>query len=275
MINRGIQLISVGLTYVARWLFHIAQAVVRPSGRSFTVLTPPMVATQLIKNRATGKKILIHLRDAVDVATLYQVFVDEEYRLERIARAPEYHALYQSICDSGKTPLIIDCGANIGLASIYLNERFPLARVVGLEPDTSAYLSANRNCEGRPAITLLNAGVSSQTGFAHILDPGLGGNAMRTVLDDSGDIELKSISDIRDAQGDQFELLFVKMDVEGAEKEIFSRDVEWIDEVPLLIVELHDWMLPKSANSRSFLVAHATRDRDFIFMGENVFSCRN
>lgn len=44
---------------------------------------------------------------------------------------------------------------------------------------------------------------------------------------------------------------------------------------PLMIVELHDWMLPRTANSANFLKAVAARNRDFVFRGENVFSIRN
>jgi hypothetical protein len=42
-----------------------------------------------------------------------------------------------------------------------------------------------------------------------------------------------------------------------------------------MIVELHDWMLPRTANSANFLKAVAARNRDFVFRGENVFSIRN
>ncbi|MFL6694040.1 MAG: FkbM family methyltransferase, partial [Ramlibacter sp.] len=66
-----------------------------------------------------------------------------------------------------------------------------------------------------------------------------------------------------------------KIDIEGFEANLFSANCEWIDLFPLLIIELHDWLLPRQGNSRAFLREIAQRDRDFVFRGENVFSISN
>ncbi len=63
-----------------------------------------------------------------------------------------------------------------------------------------------------------------------------------------------------------------KIDIEGGEAELFSRDTGWADLFPLLIIELHDWLLPRAGSSRNFLQWAAARNRDFVFMGENVYS---
>ena len=66
-----------------------------------------------------------------------------------------------------------------------------------------------------------------------------------------------------------------KIDIEGAETELFSQSTVWIDHFPLVIVELHDWMMPGQARSRAFLQAISSRDRDFVQIRENSFSIRN
>jgi hypothetical protein len=43
----------------------------------------------------------------------------------------------------------------------------------------------------------------------------------------------------------------------------------------VLVIELHDWMLPRAANSGPFLREIAVRDRDFVYHGENIFSISN
>jgi hypothetical protein len=43
----------------------------------------------------------------------------------------------------------------------------------------------------------------------------------------------------------------------------------------VIIIELHDWMLPGTANSQNCLKALSGTNRDFVFYGENVFSIRN
>jgi hypothetical protein len=41
---------------------------------------------------------------------------------------------------------------------------------------------------------------------------------------------------------------------------------------PVIIIELHDGMLPAQCKSRNFLQVMAGRDRDFLLRGENVVS---
>jgi hypothetical protein len=68
------------------------------------------------------------------------------------------------------------------------------------------------------------------------------------------------------------EPFLIKIDIEGFESDLFSANTEWVDCFPVIIIELHDWMLPGDCNSRNFLQAIAGRSRDFILRGENVVS---
>ena len=67
----------------------------------------------------------------------------------------------------------------------------------------------------------------------------------------------------------------VKVDIEGGEEDLFSGSTEWVSVTPVLIVELHDWLLTKSASSRKFLQCISQLDRDFVYIGEDVFSISN
>ncbi len=40
---------------------------------------------------------------------------------------------------------------------------------------------------------------------------------------------------------------FIKIDIAGFEEDLFSKCTEWIDAFPVLMVELHDGMLPGEA----------------------------
>ena len=55
--------------------------------------------------------------------------------------------------------------------------------------------------------------------------------------------------------------LIFKVDIEGGERDLFSGDTAWMNRFPLIIIELHDWMLPFSGSSKSFLKAIASRFR--------------
>ena len=56
---------------------------------------------------------------------------------------------------------------------------------------------------------------------------------------------------------------------------MFAANTEWVDQTPIIIIELHDWLMPGTANSRAFLQCIAGRDRDFVHIGENIFSIAN
>ncbi len=67
----------------------------------------------------------------------------------------------------------------------------------------------------------------------------------------------------------------VKIDIEGFESELFSGNTDWINEFPVLIIEMHDWLFPGQRTSTNFLKTISQLDRDFVYLGENVFSIRN
>jgi hypothetical protein len=65
--------------------------------------------------------------------------------------------------------------------------------------------------------------------------------------------------------------LILKIDIEGGEDALFNGNTDWLSKFPLVIIELHDWMLPFSGSSRNFIKAVAQHDFDFVYRGENVF----
>jgi len=66
-----------------------------------------------------------------------------------------------------------------------------------------------------------------------------------------------------------------KIDIEGGEAELFSSNCTWMGEFPLIIIELHDWMLAGKASSRNFLHAIAAYNFDVMLHGENLFCFNN
>lgn len=65
--------------------------------------------------------------------------------------------------------------------------------------------------------------------------------------------------------------LILKIDIEGGEDALFQGDTGWLNQFPLVIIELHDWMLPFSGSSTNFIKAIAQYDFDFVQKGENIF----
>lgn len=243
-------------------------------GGRYLLLTPAWRAGQVVYDRKTSKLSKVVIRDKIDFGTFHEIFLTEGYSLERLARHPEIQAYYETVVASGRTPLIIDCGGNIGLAARYFAENFSAARIVCIEPEAANIALARRNnVSGN--IDFLHCAVGSRPGRGAIIDPALGNNAFRIEASPDGGTEILSINHLLARYGTQYSPFIVKIDIEGFENELFSEHTEWVDKFPLLIVELHDWMLPRQGTTRNFLKTVAPLDRDFVFRGENVFSISN
>ena len=276
---RVLKRISYVVRELVRWPRRILRSVFQPRRYEFVVLLPWFLPMQWVFDRRTRKLWRFVIRDRVDFGVLEQVFVAEDYRLSRLRRWPDMRAEYERILASGMTPLIIDCGANIGLSAAYLARCFPAARILGIEPDAGNVALARSNCHanGLAGVSFLQAAIASAPGKGGaVVDPGLGASGFRVDPQARGDLEFVAVNDLIDGHAGAGLIPFIiKIDIEGFERELFAANVGWIDRFYLLVIELHDWMLPSQANSRAFLKAVAAFDRDFLFHGENVFSIAN
>jgi FkbM family methyltransferase len=247
------------------WGRNIVEGVL--SGNRFLQFSIPFVRRQYVYDRGSGKFIQLWIRNKTDFNVLRQIFVEHGYDT---GIRPDIRAAYDAMVQKGQTPLIIDCGANSGMATRYFLDTFPAARAVAIEPDRdNLELAKRNNPSGRVELRL--AGVCSRTGKAK-LDKGTRENwAYQTSLSESGDVEMVTVNSILADHQDCVPFL-IKIDIEGFESDLFSSNTEWVDRFPVIIMELHDWMLPGECNSMNFLKVIAGRKRDFLLRGENVVS---
>jgi FkbM family methyltransferase len=242
---------------------------------NYLMLRPPCSREQAVLNTRTRRPYTFEIRDATDMSVLRQIFVHEDYNLSRLARSSDLLGRYEQISQARRTPLILDCGANIGLSAAYFADVFPAARVVAIEPEEGNCRLARRNCSAAN-VEIVRAAIASEDKAGVLVDPGLGAWGYRVEECPEGSVKLMSINGIlSDPANVGCEPFIVKIDIEGFEKELFSKNTEWIDRFMLLIIELHDWMLPRERTSGTFLSAIAGLDRDFVHIGENVFSISN
>lgn len=232
-----------------------------------------------VENTGTGETFEVRLREGTsDWMTFEQIFIDEDYDLRPLPRHAELMRYYRDACATGK-PLIVDLGANIGFSSLYFSLMWPDAQIVAVEPDGGNYTSLSNNVAKREKIDTIQAGAASREGKLRIVDPNAGKNAFTTAMSEGGDgtIDIVTMAMLLRSYGPQkgFRPFILKIDVEGAEAELFSANTEWIDEFPIIVIELHDWLFPGKKTSLPFLQAISSRDRDFLYIDENVFSIRN
>lgn len=198
--------------------------------------------------RRSGKERLLSVRPrgcrhpfalripSSDLRTFEQIFRQREYAFET-DRAPG---------------VIVDAGANIGLAAIYLANRYPEARIIALEPEAENFALLSANVAPYPQITPVQAALWHRNGEVAVADHGWGAWAFVTVERDGpapGDAVLRhgvaavTVDGLMDTYKlDRIDLL--KVDIEGAEMEVFGDTAAWIDRVDAVAIELHEALRP-------------------------------
>lgn len=217
-----------------------------------------------------------HRGTRADIGVIQQIFESQDYAIERFQRGAEIRAAYDAIVSLGRTPLIVDAGANIGASVVYFALMYPAAHLVAVEPEQNNFDLLLRNVAGLD-VDSRRAAIGSTTEPLYLTDPGQGEWGYRTAKHGDGvPVPVCAAANLVEEKTSRgYQPYIVKIDIEGGEQDLFSGNVGWIDVFPLLIVELHDWLLPRSGSSRNFLRCMAERDRDFVYYGENIFSFQN
>jgi FkbM family methyltransferase len=133
---------------------------------------------------------------------------------------------------------VIDLGANIGAASVWLMRRYGGVNLVAVEPvpDNVELTRVNLERNGIDG-EVIEAAIAPTAGTARFEvsdNPTLGRigeNGIEVAL-----VTPQSLVD-RFPATDRIDL--VKIDVEGAEQALFNADLSWLDRVDCLVIELH------------------------------------
>ncbi len=209
-----------------------------------------------------------------DEGVISQIFKRGDYELRKL---PCYKAIGEALRDfdeMGVRPLVIDAGANIGAASVFFNLMLPKSRIAAIEPEERNFEVLCRNMEGLDADCIRGA-LASSPGRATLSDPDRGSWAFRTerATGQDASVPCVTIDEIYVRElSEEVKPFIVKIDIEGFEKDVFSANTDWVDQTPILIVEIHDWLLPGARTSQTFLQCVAGKDRGFHFIGENIYS---
>lgn len=166
-----------------------------------------------------------------DINVFSQIFISDEYnpltRLENVK-------------------LIVDCGANVGYASAYFLSKFPETHVIAVEPDRRNYELLKKNLReyGDRVTTLCSAIWSHKVGLKLCIgqmdDKSEWATTVRECREgEQADLEAIDISTLL-SQSNYDEIDILKIDIEGAEKIVFSRNFgSWLNKVRAYAIELH------------------------------------
>jgi FkbM family methyltransferase len=188
----------------------------------------------------------ITLVDSVSFLAQYRViFGREKYRFT--AKRPN--------------PVIVDCGANIGLMSIYWKRAYPRARIVAFEPDPDVFrvLSWNVAHLGLPDIELVQRAVWMCTDELPFWVEGAdAGRLVHQSDDPPRPTRLVQTVRLRDYLATEIDML--KLDIEGAEVEVVLDCLDRLKNVHNVHVEYHSF---HSQKQRIDELLHALLAADF------------
>ena len=176
--------------------------------------------------------------------------------------------------------VIVDVGANIGAAAIYFANKFPGAKIFALEPEAANFRLLQQNVLAYSNITPIHAALWSKectleitNAFASEREAAYVTREAASGMADAGsrqNVQTMHMAGILK----QYDISYVdllKIDIEGAEREVFENQPEWLSKVGVIAIELHDRIKPGC--SRSFYQAVG----DFPFegvSGENIVVAR-
>lgn len=221
---------------------------------------------QPVRCSAKGCRIAVRPLDS-DLFVASQIFGWQEYdpgdtvtsALNQLAR--RWRA-------RGRIPVIVDAGANVGYSALDFAERFPDAVVIAVEPDPETFAELVANCIGEPRIQPIHAAVWSHEGGVSLLAGSEQGSWAHKVAG-LGATPSRTLASLL-ALVPEGRPLIIKLDIEGAEREVCAASGEDLRQAACLMIEPHDFLSPGSACLSALYGALAGRQVDTLLRGENL-----
>ncbi len=194
----------------------------------------------------------------------------DEWLLKPIFRYREYSLPMKDFSPR----FILDCGGNIGMSAVFFANIYPEAKIISLEPDPNNFKLLKLNTSPYPNVECRHCALWDKETNVEVF--GINPAAFRTYEvddDEPNAIRTTTVAKLLAESGfDEIDLL--KVDIEGAEKEVFgANDVhDWLSKVKVIAIELHDRY--KFGCSKALFGAISKYDFFFHIRGENLFFIR-
>lgn len=171
----------------------------------------------------------LHMRSGTNVY-VRDVFTVDPYIAILIFWINEYHLEQITLPEN---PIVVDLGANIGMFSLDLKQRFPTAQITSYEPLPETFEILKLNA---PFATLVQKAATGSTGTVQFSN--VGAPTGLHVIEEGGiTVETESLDDIL-KNFEKVDLL--KIDIEGSEFDLLEKaSPQTLAKVQRIIMEIH------------------------------------
>jgi len=183
-----------------------------------------------------------------------EIFVEEYYRFET----------------KSETPVIFDCGANVGTSCAYFKFHYPQSRIVAFEPNAKIanYLAKNIEKNSLENIEVIAKAVWINNNG---IDLGMDDADASSIHLQKNKMKVESAR-LKDYLEKEKTVDILKMDIEGAEIEVLKDCGESLSNVKNIFVEFHSYRNESQRLSAVIDVLESAGFRYFIMQPENRIS---
>lgn len=146
--------------------------------------------------------------------------------------------IYHFNCDK-PSPMIIDAGGYIGMSLLYFKSIYPQACITVFEPDTDIFLLLKNNIKKNKLqnIKVVNAGLGKINGAKKFYPDGIDGGSIFNISNVKS--KASKIKIIRLSEYINEPIDFLKMNIEGAEGDVFEEIEDKLHFVKEIVFEYH------------------------------------
>jgi FkbM family methyltransferase len=139
---------------------------------------------------------------------------------------------------SNPSPIILDCGANIGISVLNYKRNYPNSKVFAFEPDPNIFPVLKNNISKNRAkdVKIINAAVWIENGTSNFFCEGADGSKLTPNSDSPSMIKVTTV-DLADYISQPIDL--IKMDIEGAEFEVIPHLKNRMHYIQNFLIECH------------------------------------
>lgn len=185
-----------------------------------------------------------------DIDIFYEVFLKKTYAEHLSILKKEPH-------------IIIDLGAHIGITSTYLSLKYPEAKIYAVEASAENFEILKNNTKSFKNIVCIHAAAYFEDGFVNFSHNELSYN--QRISETGISTQAISIESLKETYN-LSNIDLMKIDIEGGEIELLSKNNFWLSTVENIIIEIHNPYtaanLEKDLKPFDFKIM---RDEHFVF----------